>query len=296
MMGKWMMEKPEAVKMAQEKRKGMNWFLEILVFLAVFIAVGIAQLLVMIPGQLLLNSADGDLVMVVILFSNIGMILVVLGFCKLIQKRNPVTLGFTRRGALKEYLIGFAAGFLVFSATALICVVTGAMKIEGFSETFTVGMFVLFLLGFMIQGMAEEVLCRGYFMVSLGRRNSMWTAILLNALAFAALHLLNNGISVLAFVNLTLYGIFISIYFVKRGSIWGAGGFHSMWNLAQGNIYGVLVSGMGSDCTLMKSSSTQGMEIVNGGAFGIEGGLAMTIVCLAGILFLVLCCSNKKES
>ncbi|MDE7285532.1 MAG: CPBP family intramembrane metalloprotease, partial [Lachnospiraceae bacterium] len=216
-------------------------------------------------------------------------------FCKLIQKRNPVTLGFRKKGAFKEYLIGLATGFLVFSAAVLICVVTGAMKIEGISETFGIGMFVLFMLGFMIQGMAEEVLCRGYFLVSLGRRNSMWAAIMLNALAFAALHLLNDGISVLAFANLVLYGVFISIYFIKRGNIWVAGGFHSVWNLAQGNIYGILVSGMGTDCTLLKSMSMENMKIINGGAFGLEGGLAVTIVLLAGTIFLVFSEASSRQ-
>ena len=297
MMGKWEIEKPETVRMAQEKRRGMNIFLEILTFLAVIIAVGIVQSLIMIPLQMLMTPANNDLKLIIMLFSNIGMILVPLGFCKLIQKRNLATLGFRKKGAFKEYLLGAATGFLAFSAAVLICVITGTVKIEeGLSETFTMGMFVLFVLGFMIQGMAEEVLCRGYFMVSLGRRNPMWAAILLNALVFAAMHLLNDGISVLAFINLVLYGIFISLYFMKRGNIWVAGGFHSVWNLAQGNIYGILVSGMRSDCTLLKSTTVQGREIVNGVAFGIEGGLAMTIVCLAGILFLVLCCSNKKES
>ncbi|MDE7446089.1 MAG: CPBP family intramembrane metalloprotease [Lachnospiraceae bacterium] len=213
----------------------------------------------------------------------------------MIQKRNPVTLGFTRKGAIKDYLVGIAAGFLVFSAAVLICVLTGALRIEGFAATFGIGMFVLFVLGFMIQGMAEEVLCRGYFMVSVGRRNPMWAAILLNALVFAALHLFNSGISILAFINLVLYGVFASIYFIKGGNIWGVGAFHSMWNLVQGNVYGILVSGIDVDCTVLRSTSVEGMEIVNGGAFGLEGGLAVTVVLLVGIIFLLCRKGSKKQ-
>lgn len=312
-------QKPEAVVKASEKRKGLNWFLEILVFLAVFLVVGIGQVLLQVPGELLLLSTNehyqaavlagdtegmmavamqigsSDIFAVMSLFTNIVMILVVFGFCKLIQKRNPVTLGFTRKGVIKDYLIGIAAGFLVFSAAVLICVLTGALRLEGFAETFGIGMFVLFVLGFMIQGMAEEVLCRGYFMVSVGRRNPMWVAILLNALVFAALHLLNSGISALAFINLVLYGVFASLYFIKGGNIWGAGAFHSMWNLVQGNVYGILVSGIDVDCTVLRSTSVEGMEIVNGGAFGLEGGLAVTVVLLAGIIFLLCRKGSKKQ-
>ncbi len=183
----------------------------------------------------------------------------------------------------------------MFSAAVLICVLTGALRIEGFAATFGIGMFVLFVLGFMIQGMAEEVLCRGYFMVSVGRRNPMWAAILLNALVFAALHLFNSGISILAFINLVLYGVFASIYFIKGGNIWGVGAFHSMWNLVQGNVYGILVSGIDVDCTVLRSTSVEGMEIVNGGAFGLEGGLAVTVVLLVGIIFLLCRKGSKKQ-
>lgn len=317
---KWKLDKPEAVVEAQEKRKGMNWLLESLVFLIVLVVSGIGQFLIMMLGQMLVLSqnaafqaakaagdasgmeaalaqiGNSDLPVVISLFSNIGMILVALGFCKLIQKRGPATLGFRKKGALKEYLRGIVVGFFLFSAAILICVVTGAVKIQGISETFGIGMFLLFILGFMIQGMAEEVLCRGYFMVSLGRRNSMWAAIAVNALVFAALHLSNDGIDVLAFINLVLYGIFASVYFVKRGNIWAAGGFHSMWNLAQGNIYGILVSGIGTECTLLKSTAVEKMEIINGGAFGLEGGLAVTIVFLVGTLFLLLHRQSPKTA
>lgn len=313
-------QKPEAVILASGKKKGMNWFLEIVVFLAVLVAVAIGQVLLQYLGELLLVSRNpdyraaqligdkdtmtaaltqiyrSDMYAVITLFANISMILIVLAFCKLIQKRNPVTLGFTRKGIVKQYLIGLAAGFLAFSAAVLICVLTGALKLGGITETFKIGMFVLFVLAFMIQGMAEEVLCRGYFMVSLGRRNPMWAAILLNALVFAALHLLNAGISVLAFINLVLYGVFASIYFIKIGNIWQIGAFHSMWNLVQGNVYGILVSGIGVDCTVLKSTSVEGMEIVNGGAFGLEGGLAVTVVLLLGIEFLLWRKGSNKSN
>ena len=139
----------------------------------------------------------------------------------------------------------------------------------------------------MIQGMAEEVLCRSYFLVSIGRRYPMWVAVLLNALFFAALHLANNGISVLAFVNLTLFGIFASVYFIKRGNIWGIGAIHSIWNFVQGNFYGIRVSGIETSCTVFDSVSVDGRAWMNGGAFGLEGGLAVTIVLVAATLLML---------
>lgn len=310
------LEKPQQVIRAQEAQKGMNWFLEILVFLAVFIVSSIGQVLCMLPGEVILLAmnadyraavaandleaatlaatqiGNSDLYMIFSLFATLGMTLITMLFCKLIQKRKMNTLGFTKEGAGREYLIGLGVGFVMFSSAVLICVLTGAIKIDGFSETFGVGMFLLFLLGYMLQGMSEEVLCRGYVMVSIGRRYSMWVAVISNAVIFAALHLLNSGISVLAFINLVLFGVFASLYFLKRGNIWGIAALHSVWNLVQGNFWGLRVSGIVTECSVLRSAMVDGKEIFNGGAFGPEGGLGVSVVLLIGICVLL---RNKKN-
>ena len=267
------LETPEAVVKAREAQKGMNWFLEILVFGLIFFAVSIVESILMIPGMLLaafsnpdfvaaslsgdeaaLNGAldamvNSDSVTLLMLFANLAMIGVVMLFCKALQKRKMNTLGFVKKNMGREYLKGLGFGFLLFSAAVLICVVTGTLKIEGISPGFTPGIFLLFALGFLIQGMAEEVLCRGYFLVSCARRHSLWAAVLANSLLFAALHLANDGISPLAFVNLTLFGVFASVYFIKSGNIWGVGrpAFHLepgagqyLWNPRQRHRDGVL--------------------------------------------------------
>lgn len=314
------LEKPAAVVKAQEKQKGMNIVLEILVFLAVFVVCMIGQVLCMIPGQMLiltLNTdyqtaaaagdlerlnevaveiASSDIFMVSNLFATIAMTAVVILFCRLIQKRKPDTIGFTGKGAGKEYLIGLGVGFAMFSAAVLLSVVTGAIRIEGLSGTFNAGIFLLFTVGFMIQGMGEEVLCRGYVMVSVGRRYPMWVAVFTNAVIFAVLHLLNNGISVLAFINLVLFGVFASLYFIKRGNIWGIGALHSVWNLVQGNFWGLSVSGMGTECSVLSSTMIEGKDIINGGAFGPEGGLGVSVVLVAGIGILLRMKSVSRSS
>lgn len=316
---KMVLETPQIVAEARGEKRGWNWFVEMLVFVAVFFASSFAMLIVMVPGELMLLMGDaryqaaiasGDVnqameastriaesnaYMILSLFSDIVLILVVWLFCWLIQKRKIGTLGFTKKGLAKEYLIGAAGGFAVFAIAVLLSVVTGSLRFEGVSDTFSLGIFVLFLLGYMIQGMAEEVLCRGYFMISFARRYPMVAAVLVNALIFAALHLGNPGITPLAFLNLTLFGIFASCYFIRRGNIWGIGAFHSIWNLVQGNFYGIKVSGLTSNCTLFSAVPVEGRELINGGNFGMEGGLAVTLVLVIGIALLCFV-KGKKTS
>lgn len=307
-------ERPTVIQESMAAQKGLHPVLEILVFIAVFLVSTIAESILLMPALVIgmffnqpyldaLSAGDVEAEVtlynemmtsapytIASLFATIAMIGVVFLFCRFLQKRKLRTLGFIKKDMCREYLTGLAFGFLVFSVAVLICVLTGSLEFHGFSAEFSIGFFLLFVLGYMIQGMSEEVLCRGYFMVSFSRRAPVVAAIMANALFFAALHLMNPGITVLAFVNLALFGIFASIYFLKRGNIWGVAAFHSIWNLVQGNVYGIEVSGMASNCSILESTAVEGRELINGGAFGLEGGLAVTIVLLAGIIFL---CTRK---
>ena len=297
-----------------QTKKGLLWILELLVFVAVFLVASIAQGFATVPMPLVMLFSDkaymaavasGDVAkltevsmevtqrlmesdgyMIGMLLSDIVMMLIVFLFCRFIQKRKLRTLGFIKKGMLKEYGLGMLLGFAFFSVCVLLGVLFGGLKIEGISPEFSIGIFVAYLLGYMVQGMTEEVLCRGYFLGSYARRYPVYAAVLANSLLFASLHLLNSGISVLAFINITLFGIFASIYFIRRGSIWGIGAFHSIWNLVQGNFYGIKVSGTPVGNTLFTTQAIAGKSLWNGGDFGMEGSLICTIVLTCGIIFL----------
>ena len=299
-----------------QTKKGLLWILELLVFVAVFLVASIAQGFATVPMQLVMLFSDkaymaavasGDVAklteasmevtqrlmesdgyMIGMLLSDIVMMLIVFLFCRFIQKRKLRTLGFIKKGMLKEYALGMLLGFAFFSVCVLLGVLFGGLKIEGISPEFSIGIFVAYLLGYMVQGMTEEVLCRGYFLGSYARRYPVYAAVLANSLLFASLHLLNSGISVLAFINITLFGIFASIYFIRRGSIWGIGAFHSIWNLVQGNFYGIKVSGTPVGNTLFTTQAIAGKSLWNGGDFGMEGSLICTIALTCGIIFLYI--------
>lgn len=297
---------PKAVLQAREAKGGHNLVLELLIFAALFLVCTFGETAVMVPVQMMLlanspsyleavSSGDMDQIedaavaacstdefTILSLFATAVMILLVVLFCRFLQKRRLSSLGFVKEGGGVQYALGMVIGFGMFSAAVLLCVATGAVRFTG-TGPFAASTFLLFTAGYMVQGMAEEVLCRGYFMVSVGRRYPMAVAVCANSVAFAALHLLNPGIAPLAIVNLILFGIFVSVCFIKTENIYMVGAIHSVWNLVQGNVYGMKVSGMGTSCTVFSAAMTDGKELINGGAFGLEGGLAVTAVLLAGI-------------
>ncbi len=306
-----------------ENGKGQKLGLEILFFFLVFfVASALQSILATVPMMLVMFSSDafrkmmgaassgGEIdimefvnsvtsdpaIMLVSLISTAATIATVIAYVVLIEKRKVRTLGLTKKALFSEYFIGLAVGLAMFGAVVGLGVIFGGFTFAGVSKTLlaSLPMIIAMFAGYMIQGASEEILCRGYFCVSAARKSSVVVAILANSVAFALLHMANPGVSPLAIVNLILFGIFASVYMIKRGNLWGICAIHSIWNFAQGNIFGLQVSGMSVSSTVFVFTQNEGMGIINGGAFGPEGGLCVTIVLLAATA-IMLFTKNKDK-
>lgn len=237
-----------------------------------------------------------DWFMIVDLFSRAGIIIVCILYCKLFEKRDVRSMGIRKGRALPEYAIGLLIGLVLFSLTFFFSWLFGGVEIavnpEGVSW-----IIILFFVGFVIQGAAEELLVRGYFMVSIARDYKVFFAIITSSLVFALIHIFNNGMTVVAFLNIFLVGVFFAIYVFKRGNLWGACAIHAMWNFAQGNIFGISVSGLDLVPSVFVVTNKEGgaMWLLNGGSFGLEGSLCCTFVMLGAIALALLMKTKKSE-
>ena len=77
---------------------------------------------------------------------------------------------------------------------------------------------------------------------------------------------------------------------------WGAAALHSVWNWAQGNFFGMQVSGIPTGSSVFSFSQTEQAKWIGGGMFGLEGGAAATVVMLAVIVILLLIPARKYET
>ncbi len=311
------------IKEARDTSKGHNLIKEILIFVLVFfigqsivsvpvsiatvIAVFTSESFMAMMEQIATGGADipvdeivnivmsemPDWLMLVQLFSTALATATAIIYCKFIEKRSLFTMGLRRKNLFKEYGIGTAVGILLISACVGICVLTGSMTLK--ASSFSPIMWVLFLVGFLIQGMSEEVICRGYMMVSVSRKNALWLAVLTNSVIFSLLHLGNPGFGPLPLVNIILFGILESIYVLKRGDLWGACAIHSLWNFFQGNVFGISVSGTGAGPSPLTATMTEGHSLINGGSFGLEGGIVVTAVIALAIVMLLFIPAKKDE-
>ncbi|MDR0500603.1 MAG: CPBP family intramembrane metalloprotease [Coriobacteriales bacterium] len=253
--------------------------------------------------------SSNPLIVLSSLFSTVALIAGALVYCRAIEKRPFRTMGFRRGHAIREYLVGAAIGLVAMGICVVICLASGASVIDaskGIGSVApsamapTLGLIALFFVGFIIQGAGEEILLRGYLMVSLAARQRLIVAAIVSAAAFSALHLLNPGAldSPLALLNIMLFGVFAGVYMMKRGSIWGVAGIHAFWNFAQGVVFGIPVSGAFQMDSLVKISATEGSQFftfLSGGNFGVEGGLVATIVLAIALIITLVVPARKDE-
>lgn len=211
--------------------------------------------------------------------SVLGIGLVIL-YCYGIEKRTFISMGFIKRHICKQYIKGMCVGALLISAIVLIGILFNTFVFDGSNANWDIKITLLFLGGFLLQGFYEEVVFRGFLMISIIRKNTILAAMVANSLLFGLTHGFNNGFQVLALFNLILFGMFVSIYFLKTGNIWGVSAIHSMWNFIQGPIYGFNVSGMAQSQSLF-TFKINNCEILSGGTFGLEGSLLTTIVLVS---------------
>ena len=232
-----------------------------------------------------LVSMTPDWFFYVMLFCEIFMIFTVMIYCTKIEKRKMATLGLIRRHCVREYLLGAVIGAVLFSGVFFLGKAAGAYKVGAwqYSPRLLIMLCIGFL-GYMVQGAAEELMIRGFFAVSMNKRYPTAFCVLMSSLLFAMFHLGNNASGFLPILNTFLVGLFLCMYILKRGSIWGSFAIHSVWNFTQGFIFGFPVSGLPAGDCLIRPLIRQYNDFTTGGEYGPEGGICTTIILLAALI------------
>lgn len=200
--------------------------LQILIFIAVFIVIAIAESILsciyVLPAMFnyladnnvsvsdsnymdtVLKFQSDTKVMIVSLFSTISATVITMVYCRFIEGRPLSSMGIRKKNLASHYFFGVLTGLVLMSAIVALEVAFGGIKISSFSFKLNYGFFFLYLFGFFFQGMSEEFIFRGYLMNSIGGCGKPVAAIIISSCAFSAAHLLNPGVSPLAVFNLFL--------------------------------------------------------------------------------------------
>ena len=227
-----------------------------------------------------------------------GGTIVLVGLWVSFYERRPFSsLGLQRAAALAQYGRGLLIGLLAFAGVVGLMALFGAISFEP-SSTAPAGAaawlgVLLVLPGWLVQGASEEIATRGWILPAISARYHPPLGILLSALFFTAMHVFNPGLSLIAIANLALYSLFAALYALREGSLWGICAFHSAWNWAQENLFGLSASGKVIDTGMLVDLMSSGPEWLTGGTFGPEASLITTLGFGLAILLLLLWPAGK---
>jgi membrane protease YdiL (CAAX protease family) len=200
-------------------------------------------------------------------------------------------LGFAPTAAVpREIGWGLAIGSALIGAAFIILLATGAARFAPDAGNLAeyARVLVTTFLYFVLAAAWEEVLFRGYPFQALVEGIGAWPATLVSAALFSGLHAWNPNIDAIAFVNIFLAGVLLSVAYLRTRSLWFATAVHAGWNWTMASLIDFPVSGLveGFDTPLYTAVET-GADWWTGGAFGPEAGLAGTLALIGGTLWLL---------
>ena len=225
--------------------------------------------------------------------------ILVLLWAWLFERRGLAALGLNAKGPVR-FLRGYLIGLAFLGGVVGIIWAAGGYVVEGAGAfgSAAVGAALLpigvLMLGFVIQGSTEELLFRGWLMQLIASRHGVWIAVIANSVLFALAHAGNIEPSNELYVglaNIVLFGLFISLYAVREGSLWGVCGWHAAWNWLLGLGFGLEVSGQVIEATPLVTDLTGAPGAawwLTGASFGPEASLVTTAVLLAGTVVLMV--------
>ncbi len=207
-------------------------------------------------------------------------------FTKKINKIELNKIGLDKN--IKTFIKGIIIGILSLLLIIIPLLMIGAIKFYGINNNINWLFFALYLFGYLIQSFMEELICRGYLLHRLKERIPFVLAVTISVLFFSIGHfdkMFDNGIliGIIGITNLLLISLLFALITLKNNNIYGATGFHFVWNFALFNIIGLNLSG------LEITNSIFNMEAVNkfltGYSYGIESSIISTIVLIIVLLY-----------
>lgn len=153
-------------------------------------------------------------------------------------------LGFDEspKKAVAKLGLGFLAGALIISAEiGLLCVIEKT-QVTVFSHGAQAVAAVLFgLVIYASVGLSEELLFRGYIQGLFGEKKVL--GVVVTAVLFAAIHLLNSSYSAVSLIYLIAGGLLFSLLREVTKSLWLPIGLHVAWDWVEISVFGLNVDG-----------------------------------------------------
>lgn len=192
----------------------------------------------------------------------------------LFERRPVLAYGYQGTARLARFFFGLVWGFVAISALVFTLWKAGLLGFDGLmlhggmAWTYAAKWGLVFLL----VGLFEESLLRGYLQFTLTRGIGFWWSALLLSFLFGFGHGSNPGESPVGLFAAGAIGLVFCLSLWYTGSLWWAVGFHAAWDWGESYFYGTSDSGMVAQGHLI-GEHPAGKLLWSGGATGPEGSL-----------------------
>jgi membrane protease YdiL (CAAX protease family) len=138
---------------------------------------------------------------------------------------------------------------------------------------------------FLLVGLFEEFLLRGYSQFTLTRAIGFWPSAAVLSCMFGLIHWQNAGEQWPGLLAAAMIGFFFCLTLRRTGTLWFAVGFHAAWDWGETFFYSVPDSGTLFPGHLLKSTF-HGPRWLTGGMVGPEGSvLCFVVIAVAWVAF-----------
>lgn len=212
------------------------------------------------------------------------------------KQRSPVkAMGLDLRpGWRHEFAIGSALGWSGVVACVLPVALIGGLVITFYTTWHQFALILWSLAALAMSSLAEEVAFRGYpfqrLVDAIGPAMATFVISVLYGLTYFNL----PGATGAAMLFTFFFGCFCTVAYLRTKALWVGWGFHFMWNVSMGVIFGLPISGSTRFSPVI-ASNTIGPEWLTGGDYGPEGSAICVVVLLVLLIALLYATKDLKH-
>jgi uncharacterized protein len=210
------------------------------------------------------------------IFENVQLLCIIIatGAMALIERKSLFAYGFQGTARAVRFFSGLAWGFIAISALVLVLWKTGLLAFDG---QMLHGSTILrdaaaWAVVFLLVGLCEESLLRGYIQYTMTRGIGFWWGALIFSFLFGFGHRANPGESPVGLLAAGAIGLVFCLSIWYTGSLYWAVGFHAAWDWGESYFYGTSDSGLVARGHLFGEHPV-GKLLWSGGLTGPEGSL-----------------------
>jgi len=184
----------------------------------------------------------------------------------------------------KKYLAtGISISFILVVLFTLLNIISGNTKLTIIYSSLTNAFFYFLLLGvgIFVLVVYEELVYRGYVLKTLEYHFGIMTSIIISSLLFSVAHFLRPDASLLAFINIFLSGVMLSIICIYYNSLWVPIGIHFGWNYFLW-LFNYPLSSQRWTNPIFKLNYHES-NLITGSQFGPEDSIILTIILAIAI-------------